>query len=114
MVREAEPSNRSEVSCTQRKKRKNSSREGGPLPKRLSSSQPPLITSHISAVSAVRTERALARAISKQLRIEDGFAVEKARKSIAVSSLASGQCGANPLVLPCVAPADSHSLVPPI
>ena len=68
----------------------NSSREVGPLPKRLSSSQVPLIASHISTVSAVRTARALVRATSKQLRIEDGLAVEKQRKSVTVSSFASG------------------------
>src|SRR5262249_26524322 len=50
----------------------NSSREVGPLPKRLSSSQVPLMASHISTVSAVRTARALVRAISKQLRMEEG------------------------------------------
>ena len=68
----------------------NSSREVGALPKRLSSSQVPLIASHISMVSAVRTARALVRAISKQLRIEDGLAVEKHRNSVTVSSFASG------------------------
>ncbi len=67
----------------------NSSREVGPLPKRLSSSQVPLMASHISTVSAVRTARALVRAISKQLRIEEGLAVEKHKKSMTVSSFAS-------------------------
>ena len=66
-----------------------SSREVAPLPKRLSSSQVPLIASHISTVSAVRTARALVRATSKQLRIEEGLAVEKARKLVTFSSLAS-------------------------
>jgi len=37
----------------------------------------------------VRTARALPRAISRQLRIDDGLAVEKARNSVTVSSLAS-------------------------
>ena len=37
------------------------------------------MASHISLVSAVRTARALARAISMQLRIEDGLSGEKAR-----------------------------------
>ena len=32
------------------------------------------MVSHISLVSAVRTERELSRALSMQLRIEDGFA----------------------------------------
>jgi len=68
----------------------NSSREVAPLPKRLSSSQMPLIASHISTVSAVRTARALVRAISKQLRIEEGFAGEKQRNSMTVSSFAWG------------------------
>ena len=35
------------------------------------------MASHISSVSAVRTARALVRAISKQLRMEEGLAVEK-------------------------------------
>ena len=47
------------------------------------------MVSHISTVSAVRTARALTRAISKQLRIDDGLVVEKARKSVTVSSFAS-------------------------
>jgi hypothetical protein len=68
----------------------NSSREVGPLPNRLSSSQVPLIASHISTVSVVRTARALVRAISKQERIEEGLAAEKHRKSVTVSSVASG------------------------
>src|SRR5262249_49265007 len=89
MVRYAEPSKRSEDSCTQRRNRMNSSREVGPLPKRLSSSQVPLMASHISTVSAVRTARALVRAISKQLRMEEGLAVEKQRKSVTASSFAS-------------------------
>ena len=47
------------------------------------------MASHISTVSAVRTARALERASSKQERIEEGLAVEKARKSVTFSSLAS-------------------------
>ena len=47
------------------------------------------MASHISMVSAVRTARALQRASSKQERIEDELAVEKARKSVTFSSLAS-------------------------
>ena len=39
---------------------------------------------------AVRTARALVRAISKQLRMEEGLAVEKQRKSVTASSFASG------------------------
>ena len=42
--------------------------------KRFSSSQALLMPSHISMVSAVRTARALVRARSMQLRIEEGFA----------------------------------------
>src|SRR5262249_23354223 len=95
MVRYAEPSKRSEDSCTQRRKRMSSSREVGPLPKRLSSSQVPLMASHISTVSAVRTARALVRAISKQLRMEEGLAVEKQRKSVTASSFAPARGGAN-------------------
>ena len=92
----------------------NSSREVGPLPNRLSSSQVPLIASHISTVSAVRTARALVRAVSKQLRIEEGLSGEKARKSVTVSSFASviarrrTRCAQ-----PAVATAESHSLVDP-
>ena len=74
---------------TQRKKRASSSRDDGPLFQFFSSSQMPLMVSHISVVSAVRTARALSRAISKQLRIEDGLLVENARKSVTVPSLAS-------------------------
>ena len=47
------------------------------------------MASHISTVSAVRTARAFERASSKQERIEEVLAVEKARKSVTFSSLAS-------------------------
>ena len=47
------------------------------------------MVSHISMVSAVRTERAFRRAVSMQLRIEDGLLGEKARNSVTVSSFAS-------------------------
>ena len=40
-------------------------------------------------MSAVRTERAFARATSKHERIEEGFSGEKARKSVTVCSFAS-------------------------
>src|SRR5580704_9717064 len=113
MVRQAEPSNCSEELCTHRRKRAHSSRELGPLPQGLSSSQALLMASHISMVSAVRTARALSRALSKQLRIEDGLAVEKARNSMTVSSLASSWASKNALAQPAVATADSHSLVLP-
>src|ERR1051326_8660911 len=89
MVRYAEPSKRSEHSCTQPRKRANSSRDDGRLPKRFNSSEVVLMASHISIVSAVRTARALERATSKQLRMDEGLEVEKARKSVTVSSLAS-------------------------
>ena len=64
-------------------------------------------------VSAVRTARALVRATSKQLRIDDGLTVENARKSVTVSSLASSWTAKNALEQPAVASADSHSLVSP-
>ncbi len=64
-------------------------------------------------VSAVRTARALARATSKQLRIEDGLSVEKARNSVTVSSLASLWTAKKAPAQPAVATADSHSLVSP-
>ena len=83
------------------------------MPKRLSSSQALLIASHISIVSAVRTARALLRATSKQLRIDDGLSVENARKSVTVSSLASSWAAKNAPAQPAVATADSHSLVSP-
>jgi hypothetical protein len=37
----------------------------------------------------VRTDRALTRAVSMQLRIEEGLVGEKARNSVTVSSFAS-------------------------
>ena len=47
------------------------------------------MVSQVSVVRAVRTERAFWRAISMQLRIEDGFSVEKVKNSATFSSLAS-------------------------
>src|SRR4051812_25891161 len=111
MVRYAEPSKRSELSCTQRKKFANCSRDGAAEPSFCNSSQAPLIASHISVVSAVRTERAFARATSKQDRIEDGLSGEKARKSVTVCSFASLCAEKKPAAQPAVATADSHSLV---
>ena len=73
----------------------------------------PLIESHISTVSAVRTARALVRATSKQLRIEEGLSVEKQRKSVTVSSVASLWTAEKAAAQPAVATADSHSLVAP-
>src|ERR1700731_35645 len=61
MVRYAEPSKLSDVPITQRRKRANSSRDGGPLPHLRNSSQALLMESHISMVSAVRTARVEAR-----------------------------------------------------
>ena len=81
------------------------------MPNFCSSSQVPLIASHISMVSAVRTERALERATSKQERIEDGLSGEKARKSVTVCSFASLWAEKKPAAQPAVATADSHSLV---
>ena len=71
------------------------------------------MASHISMVSAVRTARALLRALSKQLRIEEGLLGEKARKSVTVSSLASLWVAKNAPAQPAVATADSHSLLAP-
>src|SRR5262245_45994985 len=48
------------------------------------------MVSHISLVSAVRTDRALTRAVSMQLRIEEGLVGEKARNSVTVSSFGIG------------------------
>jgi hypothetical protein len=47
------------------------------------------MVSHISVVSAVRTERELSRAASMQLRIDDGLAGEKARYSTTACSSAT-------------------------
>ena len=47
------------------------------------------MVSHISLVSAVRTERELSRAVSMQLRIEEGLAGENDRYSTTLCSLAS-------------------------
>jgi hypothetical protein len=60
-----------------------------PLQTSCSSIQAPLMVSHISPVSAVRTEREFSRAFSMQLRIEDGLAVEKDRYSTTFLSSAS-------------------------
>src|SRR5215472_13801328 len=114
MVRYAEPSNRSEHSCTRRKKFANSSRLAPAPRQRLISCQPPLIASHISMVSAVRTARALVRATSKQLRIEEGLAGENARNSVTVSSFASSKAAKNALTQPAVDTALSHSFVVPL
>ena len=81
------------------------------MPNFCSSSQVPLIASHISIVSAVRTERALERATSKQERIEEGLSGEKARKSVTVCSFASLWAAKKLAAQPAVATADSHSLV---
>src|SRR5881397_1543861 len=61
----------------------------GPAPSFCSSSHVPLIASHISMVSAVRTERAFERATSKHERMEEGLSGEKARNSVTVCSFAS-------------------------
>src|SRR6185436_3623354 len=74
-------------------------------------SQVPLIASRISMVSAVRTERALERATSKQERIEEGLSGEKARKSVTVCSFASLWTERKAALQPAVETADSHSLV---
>src|SRR5215213_8883252 len=111
MVRYAEPSKRSDDSCTQRRKVANCSREAGPESSFCNSSHVPLIASHISVVSAVRTERAFERATSKQDRIEEGLSGENARKSVTVCSFASLWAEKNAAAQPAVATADSHSLV---
>src|ERR1700733_9831780 len=113
MVRYAEPSKLSDEPMTQRRKRANSSRDGGPLPHFFSSSQAPLMASHISMVSAVRTARALSRAFTKQLRMEDGLLVENAKNSVTVSSVASSWAAKNAVAQPAVATADSHSFDSP-
>src|SRR5436309_15742143 len=111
MVQYAEQSKRSELSCTQRRKLANCSREAGPAPSFCSSSQVPLIASHISIVSAVRTERAFERAASKHERMDEGLSGEKARKSVTVCSFASLCAEKNAAAQPAVATAVSHSFV---
>src|SRR3954451_2903220 len=113
MVRYAEPSKRSEDSWTQRKNCEHCSREAGPEPSFCSSSHVPLIASHISLVSAVRTARALVRATSKQERIEEGLSGENARYSVTVSSFASLCAEKKPAAQAAVATADSHSSAEP-
>ena len=54
-----------------------------------SSIQAALMVSHISMVSAVRTERELSRAASMQFLIEDGLDAENDRYSTTLCSLAS-------------------------
>ena len=51
----------------------------------FSSSQALLMVSHISAVRAVRTCRALRRAMRRQLRIEVGLRFEKARNRVTLA-----------------------------
>src|SRR5436305_5229738 len=111
MVRYAEPSKRNDDSCTQRRKVANCSRDAGLEPSICNSSHVPLIASHISIVSAVRTERALDRATSKHERIEDGLSGENARKSVTVCSFASLLAEKKPAAQPAVETAVSHSLV---
>jgi hypothetical protein len=47
------------------------------------------MVSHISEVSAVRTERELRRAFSMQFLMEDGLTAENERYSTTLASLAS-------------------------
>jgi hypothetical protein len=54
-----------------------------------SSIQEELMVSHISEVSAVRTERELSRAASMQFLIEEGFSEENDRYSTTFCWLAS-------------------------
>ena len=87
---QAEPSNRSEVSCTNRRNFASSSRVVVPLPQvSCRSIQAELMVSHISEVSAVRNERELSRAFSIQLRIEEGLFGENDRKSTTLRSSAT-------------------------
>ena len=53
--------------------------------KLMMSSQAPFSASQTSMVSAVRTERALRRAASKQERMLEGFSAEKARNATTLS-----------------------------
>src|SRR3954467_3907527 len=76
----AEPSKRSEVSCTKRRNFARSSRVEVPLLQTSCNSiQAELMVSHISLVSAVRTEREFSRAASMQFLIEDGLSAENER-----------------------------------
>src|SRR5262249_44045945 len=115
MGREAEASKRSEVSCTKRKNFASSSRVAVPLlQSSCSSIQALLMVSHISEVSAVRTERELRRAFSMQFLIEEGLTAENDRYSTTLVSLASLYFAKKLSLTPAVSNADSHSLVLPI
>src|ERR1700750_1378831 len=115
MVREAEPSKRSDISCTKRRNFASSSRVEVPLLQvSCSSSQAELMVSHISLVNAVRTEGELRRAASMQLRMDDEFSAENDRYSTTFCSLASLYVAKKVSLTPAVSSADSHSLVLPI
>ena len=72
------------------------------------------MVSHISLVSAVRTERELSRAASMQLLIEEGLSGENDRYSTTLVSSASLYLAKKLPPTPAVSSADSHSLVLPI
>ena len=70
------------------------------------------MASHISIVSAVRTARALVRASSKQLRIEEGCGGEGEEVGD-VLLVGFSYCLKKALAQPAVSTADSHSLLEP-
>src|SRR5215207_11487525 len=111
MVRYPEPSKRIEASFTKSRNRVKVWRSMRPASKLRNSCQVLLMESHISMVSAVRTARALARAASKQLRIDDELAGENDRNSVTVFSFAFSCTALKAARHPAVATADSHSLV---
>src|SRR5690606_29546879 len=104
------PSKRSDASFTSERKRARSSPWVLFGSKRRTSYQALLMESHISPVSAVRTARALVRAVSTQFLIDAGLAGEKARNSVTVRASALGWVDLNAAEQPAVANADCHSL----
>ena len=80
MVRDEAPSTAREVDFTKSRKLVKSSRLDG-SPSSFSPFQAPLIASHSSMVKAVRTERALVRALVMQALIEVELSLPKARYS---------------------------------
>ncbi len=71
MVRRAAPSKARTTPFTHSRKRISSSLDRRPFWNRASSLAVSLMASHISGVRAVRTARALVRAVDRQLQIDD-------------------------------------------
>ena len=105
------PWNRPTRAFTQSRNSARRSASSGVWMKSVSSIEVWFTASHISVVSEVRTDRALRRAVSMQLTMEDGLSRSKARKRMTLSS-----SGVSPAALklsrqPEATMADSHSLL---